>query len=233
MLNEDEVVAIIPARGGSKRLPKKNLLPIAGKSCISWTIEAAIDSKYTDHIVVSTDDDETKKIGRQHEGVHIIDRPSELATDTSTSVDVVLHALENKKSIVGNASWLILLQPTSPLRRADDIDAAFQMVDQKNAEGAISVCQVSHPREWITQAKPGESLNKNVRSTVLTEKAQEFPKVYSVNGAIYIIRIELFRREKTFFANGDILAYEMDRSKSVDIDDEFDFKLAEFLLGKN
>jgi CMP-N-acetylneuraminic acid synthetase len=233
MLNNDEVVAIIPARGGSKRLPRKNVLPISGKPCIAWTIEAAINSKFIDHIVVSTDDEETKMIGRMHSDIHIVDRPAELGTDSSTSVDVVSHVLEDKKTTLKNASWLILLQPTSPLRTVEDIDAAFELVDQKHAQGAISVCQVSHPREWIAHAKPGESLKEYFLGTDLGGRVQDFPKAYTINGAIYIIRIDLFMREKTFFADSAILAYDMDRSKSVDIDDEFDFKLAEYLLGTN
>ena len=233
MLNNDEVVAIIPARSGSKRLPRKNVLAIADKPCITWTIEAAINSKFIDHVVVSTDDEEIKQIGRTYREIYVVDRPDELATDSSTSVDVVSHVLEDKKTTLKNASWLILLQPTSPLRTAEDIDAAFELVNQKNAQGAISVCQVSHPREWIAHAKPGESLKEFFLGTDLGGRAQDFPKAYTINGAIYIIRIELFMREKTFFADSAIVAYDMDRSKSVDIDDEFDFKLAEFLLRTN
>ena len=233
MLNKEKVLAIIPARGGSKRLPRKNVLTLAGKPCISWTIEAALESEYIDDIVVSTDDPETKSIARGHRGIEVVDRPRSLALDSTRTVDVVFHVLETYKFKTIDYQWFILLQPTSPLRTSSDIDAAFDLIRTRNAMGAVGICATPHPREWIASTTPGQSLDEFFRSTALNESSTVLPKSYTVNGAIYILRITLFSKEKTFFPFAHILGYEMGRHRSVDIDNKFDFDFASYLLNNS
>ena len=127
MINNKRVVAIIPARGGSKRLPRKNVLPLAGKPLIVWSIEAALASVYIDKTIVSTDDAEIAEISRIAGASVPFMRPPELASDTATSADVVMHALDYLDSQNDHYYYSVLLQPTSPLRTNTDIDAALEL----------------------------------------------------------------------------------------------------------
>jgi len=234
MLTEsDKIIAVIPARAGSKRLPQKNILPIAGRPCIEWTLVAACESKEIDHIVVSTDDPKVEAIVGRYDEVALIKRPPHLAQDGSSAIDVALHVLDLKESEGEKLSWLVLLQPTSPLRTSDHIDQALRLVRERGADGLVSICRTAHPREWIAPAAPGASLQPFFLETNLEKSAAELPVSYTVNGAIYLIRVDLFRKEKTFFPMREIIGYEMDRRCSVDIDDEYDFAVASWSLNES
>ena len=140
-----KIVAIIPARGGSKLLPRKNVLPLAGKPLIIWTIEAGLKSRYIDKVIVTSENDEIQKISLEA-GSKIIKRPHKLAKDNTNLNDVIKHAiniLEDKYEIV------IVLQPTSPLRTAEDIDNALEIMDQVKAPAVISVCKANKPLNLI------------------------------------------------------------------------------------
>ena len=226
MFKEKSFIGIVPARGGSKRLPNKNLLYLAGKPLIAWTLEAALKSKYLDHIVVSSDKDEILKVARDY-GVETVKRPKELATDSAKTVDVVRHVLE---SIKKEYNYIVLLQPTSPLRTERHIDESIEFLISKNADAVISVCETEYPPLWCNTLPEDLSMENFIRKEVVEKRSQDLPKYYRLNGAIYICKSDELIKQKTFFLNKNIYAYIMDRKSSIDIDDETDFLLAETLI---
>ena len=226
MYKNKSFLAFIPARGGSKRLPNKNLLNLAGKPLVAWTIEAAKKSQYVHDIILSSDDDRILEIGRDY-GITALKRPDYLATDEAKTVDVVMYHLNQ---IFFQPDFIILLQPTSPLRTSKHIDEAIEYLYNKNADAVISVCEIDHPVEWCNILPEDGSLANFIQKEFLNLRSQDLPKRYKINGALYIIKTEKFLKEKTFFLQENIYAYIMDKFSSIDIDDEFDFRFAEFLI---
>ncbi|MGC9121138.1 MAG: cytidylyltransferase domain-containing protein [Sulfurihydrogenibium sp.] len=222
------ILAIIPARGKSKRLPNKNILPLAGKPLISWTIESALKSKYIDKIVVSSDSEKILQIAKDY-GIETVRRPKELATDTASSVDVVKHVLEN----VAYHDYVILLQPTSPLRTEKHIDEAIEYLYQKKADAVISVCEVEHSPLLCNTLPEDLSMKDFIPENVKGKRSQDLPKFYRINGAIYLCKTHKFLEENTFFIKENIYAYIMEQKDSVDIDTYLDFKLAEVIIKDN
>lgn len=217
-------LAIIPARGGSKRLPRKNVLSLAGKPLIAWTIEAAQKSKYLDRIVVSTDDDEICKVASRW-NAEVIDRPADLASDTATSVDVVLHVLQ---SIDQTYDYIVLLQPTSPLRTEAHIDEAIELLHAKQANAVISVCETEHSPLWCNTLPADGSMENFIRPEVQGKRSQDLPTYYRMNGAVYI-SCYAGVEQSNFLVSATTYAYTMDALCSVDIDTPFDFSVAECL----
>lgn len=222
MYKKNRILAVITARGGSKRLPGKNIKPLRGKPLIAWTIEAAKGSRYIDRIIVSTDDKKITAISLKYGAETPFMRPPRLAQDMSKSVDAVLHTIDwmKKKEGVG-CDLVILLQPTSPLRSAADIDGAVDIFFSKNAASVVSVCDTGIPCNITGTLAPDDRMVEFGRMKGKTS--------YRINGAIYLTREDYIKRHKTFIGKRTF-AYIMPKSRSVDIDDEFDFKLAEFLL---
>ena len=227
MYKNKTFLAIIPARGGSKRLPNKNILNLNGKPLIAWTIEAALKSRYIDKIVVSSDSDKILKVARSYKNILCLKRPYHLATDTAKTTDVVKHALENVKE---KYDYIILLQPTSPLRTEKHIDEAIEFLDRKNADAVVSVCEMEHSPLWSNTLPEDLSMKNFLREDIKGKRSQDLPKYYRLNGAIYICKTDRFLEENTFFIKDNIYAYVMDKMSSVDIDDEFDFGLAESII---
>lgn len=218
-------LAIIPARGGSKRLPKKNILKLAGKPLIAWSIEAALRSRAINRVLVTSDDDEILTISKCY-GADVLKRPDALAQDTSTSLDAIKHAIENSHSY----EYIVLLQPTSPLRTYQHIDEAIEFLEEKKADAVISVAEVEHSPLWMNVLPADNSMTGFLRENVLNCRSQDLPAYYRLNGAIYICRTEKLLEQNSFFLESNIYAYKMNTKSSVDIDSEFDFKLAEFLM---
>jgi pseudaminic acid cytidylyltransferase len=227
MIDDKKLLAIIPARGASKRLPRKNILDLSGKPLIAWTIEAALGSKYIDRVVVSTDDQEIANIAKKHGADIPFIRPSELATDQTTSVDVVLHLLNQLEKIEDKYDYVILLQPTSPLRTAKNIEEAIKLLRTKNSDAVISVCESGHPPLWYNTLPDDMSMDNFLDASIKNKRSQDLPKQYRVNGAIYISSIERLRNESSFFLSENCHAYIMEQNVSIDIDtrDDFDFAL--------
>jgi len=225
MLDGKTFLAVIPARGGSKRLPKKNLLELAGKPLIAWSIEAALESKYIDKVIVSSDHDGILHIAQKYKS-DIIKRPSELASDTATTFDVLKHVVEN----VVAYDYIVLLQPTSPLRTSKDIDTAIEMLMQKEADGIISVSEMEHSPLWANTLPNDNNMQNFLDEKLLNRRSQELEKFYRLNGAVYIAKIEKFLQEKGFFLKENIFAYEMPKERSIDIDTRLDFEIANYLL---
>ncbi len=218
-------LAIIPARGGSKRLPRKNLLDLCGKPLIAWSIEAALKSKYISKVIVSSDDEEILNIAKEYKA-DFIKRPDELASDTATTFDALKHTLKN----VGKYDYVVLLQPTSPLRTEKHIDEAIELLKEKNADAIISVCEMEHSPLWSNTLDENLDMSNFSRDEVLNKRSQDLPKYYRLNGAIYICKTDKLLQNESFFLKENIYAYKMDKKDSVDIDEEIDFKFAEILM---
>lgn len=225
MIDGKKNVAIIPARGGSKRLPGKNILSLAGKPLVVWSIEAALKSKYIDKVIVSSEDDEILKISTEAKA-DIIKRPEELATDTATTFDVIKHVLDNIKGY----EYVVLLQPTSPLRNEKHIDEAIELLIERKADAVISVCETEHSPLWCNTLPKDRSMKNFLKDDIINKRSQDLEKYYRVNGAIYICRIDRLLKEKTFFIKDNIYAYVMIRDESIDIDTHLDFIIAEQLM---
>lgn len=224
MINDKTILAIIPARGNSKQLPRKNILSLAGKPLIAWTIEAASDSKYIDRLIISTDSKEIADVAKQYNCEVPFMRPPELATDDANSNDVILHALDK----LGDPyDILILLQPTSPLRKAEDIDHALEIMDQVEAPAVISVCKANKPLNWHFSVEVNGTLKPVLQKKI--SNRQEYESTYIPNGALYISKTEYFKSANTFFTDLTI-AYTMSQEVSVDIDSQIDFTIAEILI---
>ena len=223
-------VAIIPARAGSKRLPGKNIKLLAGKPLIVWTIEAAITSNLFDVILVTTDSEEIANIARAAGASVPFLRPSELSTDTSSTNEVISHAVDWIEQNVGTVSCVTLLQPTSPLRTADDIAQAMNMYDTKQASAIVSVCQTEHPIQFCNTLPIDLSMAGFIK-TQDNKRSQELEPSWRLNGAIYIFDRKYVSNPTNLYEQ-NTFAYIMKRENSIDIDQELDFILAEIILSK-
>jgi CMP-N,N'-diacetyllegionaminic acid synthase len=230
----NKFLAIIPARGGSKRLPRKNLLQLGGKPLIAWTIEAALRCPYIDEVMVTTDDSEIAEVSKKYGAKIPFLRPDELASDNATSFDAVKHAVDFYRAELGKEfDFIIMLQPTSPLRTSFNISEAIKQCAEKQASAIISVCEVDHSPLWMNTLPSDQSMSYFIREDVKNKRSQDLPKNYRLNGAIYICEVSRMLNEKTFFISQDIYAYIMSKETSIDIDDLFDFNLASYLISIN
>lgn len=227
-------LAIIPARGGSKRLPRKAILPLGGKPLIVWTIEAALACSFIDTVCVSTDSEEIRNIALDYGAEAPFLRPAELGSDTATSVDVAEHALRfYEEKCNKRFDTLILLQPTSPLRGSEDIRAAMRLYAEKKARNVVSVCETEHSPLWCNTLPPDASLVGFIRPELKKVRSQDLPIFYRINGAIYIVDTEEFRDKREFFLESRSYAYIMPKQRSIDIDEELDLAFAETLMAKS
>jgi CMP-N,N'-diacetyllegionaminic acid synthase len=222
--NNQRVLGIIPARGGSKRLPGKNVMPLQGKPLIAWTIEAGLTATCIDRLILSTDDAEISKVALEYGCEVPFARPPEFATDEASSLDVVRHAL----SQIPGFTHFVLLQPTSPLRRASHIDEAFQLMCAAGTSACVSMRKSTESPYWMYTIREDGYISP-VASDLTSNRKQELPETYIPNGAIFISRIDKFLFEKSFYSNNTI-PYLMSFQDSVDIDTLEDFKLVESLL---
>ena len=227
-------LGVITARGGSKRLPTKNVLNFAGKPLLGWTIEAGLKAKYIDELIVSTEDMEIAEISKSYGANVPFMRPRELSSDDVLPAEAVIHAVnyfinEQKKEF----EYVVLLQPTSPLRNEHDIDKAIEFLYSKHADAVVSVCEAEHSPLWYNTLPENLSMKKFLRDDLKSKMSQDLPTFYRVNGAIYISKVKNLLKERTFFLKDSIFAFLMDAKKSVDIDSLIDFKLAETIMQTN
>ena len=228
MLNGKTFLAIIPARGGSKRLPHKNILELAGKPLIFWSIDSGLKSKYIDKVVVSSDDNEILSISKKY-GAEIIKRPDYLGNDTAKTFDAIKHTIEN----IQKYDYIVLLQPTSPLRNESHIDEAIELLELKKTDAIVSVCEMEHSPLWSNTLPQDDNMNSFLKDEVLNKRSQDLEKYYRINGAIYICKTEKLLSEESFFLKDNIFAYKMDRLDSIDIDEEIDFIIAKSIKERN
>ncbi len=232
MNNQSPYIAIIPARGGSKRLPGKNMMLIGGKPLIGWTIEAAIQSGVFSRVVVSTDSWEIAVMAAQFGAEVPFMRPPELALDDTPSIEVLIHAANELMSgKETHYSHLACLQPTSPLRTAENIREAIKLLEEKQADAIISVCKSEHSPLWCNTLADSLSLDGFIPESIQKTPSQQLPAYYRLNGALYICNISRMIAERTLFLKTVAFAYIMSRKDSIDIDDQVDFDLAAIYLG--
>lgn len=214
------VLGLITARGGSKGLPRKNVLPLGGKPLIGWTIEAALKSEVIGRLVLSSDDDEIMEAAKKWGCEVPFRRPAYLSDDTASSMDVVLHALGQ----LPGYEYLVLLQPTSPLRTAADIDAAFELLKSTGAPSCVSVCEVEQSPYWMFHIKDGGKVERLLSEEGSATRRQDLPPIYVLNGAIYIARVDWLKQSENFLGEGCV-AYVMPKERSLDIDNAADFEV--------
>lgn len=223
-------ICVVPARANSKRFPGKNLALLEGKPLLAWTLEAAIESKCFSEVIVSTDGIDISNVAKAWGADVPYLRPQELASDTASTVDVVLDIVSHSEKKCIRYDYICVLQPTSPLRRSQHIVEAFSLLSQRKANGVISVAPVEHSPLWCNTLPSDGNMSNFLDSNIKGKRSQDLPPYYRLNGAIYIISKSVLIKEKTLFPSSDIYAYVMDRFDSVDIDDPLDLKQAEIIL---
>ena len=233
MIGDKRLLAVIPARGGSKRLPRKNLLDLAGKPLIAWTIEAALGSKYIDRVIVSTDDDEIAEVSKDFGADVPFMRPVEYATDNAKSVDVVLQLLEQLKIQNEKYEYIILLQPTSPLRNTENINESIELLIKRQCAGVVSISEAEHSPLWSNTLPDDDSLSGFLDELIINKRSQDLEKFYRLNGAIYLCNSKRLIQEKTFFIKNDIYGFKMSREVSIDIDTSIDLDLARLIKNRH
>lgn len=224
-------IAIIPARSGSKGLEDKNIKLMNGKPLIAYTIEAAIKSNMFDEIFVSTDSEKYAEIAREWGASVPFLRSKELSSDTASSWDVVSETLKKYEERGKSFESITLLQPTSPLRTSDDIIAGYKLMDTRNANAIVGVCEVDHSPLWCNTLPEDCSLEDFLNKELIELPRQSLPKYFRINGAIYITKKNYFVNENNIYKSR-CYAYVMDKTHSVDIDDEMDFMFAEIVMIK-
>ncbi len=228
MINGKSVLALITARGGSKGLPGKNIRDLGGKPLIAWTIETARRSRYVDRLILSSEDEKiiekAKKLGCEVPFV----RPSHLSKDGSTTIDVIKHALS---TLPERYDYLVLLQPTSPLRLPEDIDNCLELCHDQKAPAAVSVTEVDQNPGWMYKVGKDHRMTAVIPDEPRVSRRQELPQIYILNGAVFIARVDWISKEADFLSP-ETVAYLMPMNRSVDIDTEIDLDWANFLLGK-
>ncbi len=226
------VLALLPARGGSKGIPRKNIIPVAGRPLIGWTIEAARLAQQVDRVVVSSDNEEILAVARQLGADCPFVRPEQLARDDTPALPVIRHAVETLEALDGfRPDIIVLLQPTSPLRTARHIDEAIALLDASEADSLVSVTRVPHQfNPYSVMVREGPCVRPYLQWDERKNLRQHKPAFWARNGpAIYAFRHDCLMHKGSVYGD-TILAYEMAKDESVDIDDSTDLLLAELLL---
>jgi N-acylneuraminate cytidylyltransferase/CMP-N,N'-diacetyllegionaminic acid synthase len=232
-----KVVAVIPARGGSKGLPGKNTRLLAGKPLIAWTIEAALGARSIGRVILSTDSEEIAAVGRSYGADVPFMRPSELAQDNSLAIDAYIYTVDrlNADAVKDRSDFpaideLVVLLPTAPLRESADIDNAVELFHEKNADSVISYYPAPHPLQWHRYIDEKGVICSFFADGNRLANRQEEKEAYLPNGAIYVFKYSVLKERKAYYTDRTY-PYLMPASRSVDVDTLDDFQLAEFRLG--
>lgn len=226
-----KMLAVIPARGGSKGVPGKNIRKLLGKPLIAYTIDAALQSEIFVDVIVSTDSEEIAQVAKENGAKVPFIRPKEISGDEVSSDDVILHALSFYESKGIEFEEVCKLQPTSPLRSAEHIREAYKLFLEKNAYYLVSICECEHSPLWSGTIGKDLRLDSFLSERVKRSCRQELEKYYRLNGAIYMAKTKKFVENKNFFGRNSI-GYIMRQIDSVDIDNILDFDLAELIIKK-
>lgn len=232
-----KILGLITARGGSKSIPRKNITPLCGRPLLAYTCDAALGSRLVTRVILSTDDKEIAEVGRQC-GIEVpFLRPDELARDNSTSLSVVQHAvgwLREHDSF--NPDIVLLLQPTSPLRRADHIDEAIRKMEESGADTVVSVVELPHRFSPYSIMQLTEGWLSDFWQSAMPfdrYRRQDMPVLYARNGpALLAARTQVIMEENSFYGS-HVAPFVMNQADSIDIDDVFDLELAEWLMSKS
>lgn len=225
MIKDKKILGVIPARGGSKEVPRKNIREVRGKPLIAYTISAARCSRLLDRLVVSSEDQEILAIANAC-GAETLLRPQELAMDDSPGIDTVLHSIKAYQGY----DYVILLQPTSPMRSTRDIDAAIRLCSALKAPACVSVCKAESSPFWMFFIDTGMKMTPLIAGPI-PDHRHELPTVYKLNGAIYIAEVNWLEVKRDFIAD-ETIAYVMPNDRSVDIDTETDLQFFQEQLQK-
>ncbi len=233
MYKNKKILAVITARGGSKGLPRKNIRELCGKPLIAWTIEQAKRSKYLDRTIVSTDDEEIAEISKKYGAEVPFLRPKELALDTTPSIDVLIHAIDFLKKQGENYDYLALLEPTSPLRKKNDLDNAIATLIENEhlADSLVSLGEIHLEHPAILKIVSNEGFvipYENEKLTILRRQDIE-QKIYFPYGVIYLSKIDSLVKKKTFYQSKTI-AFFIERWQNYEIDDIYDFLCVEAIM---
>ena len=226
MYDGKKILGLIPARGGSKGLPGKNVADLGGKPLIAWSVAAAKASRHIDRVVLSSDDDAIIAAAEASGCEVPFRRPAELATDTASMVDVALHALDSLNEAF---DALVLLQPTSPFRSAGDIDACIaKCCGEAGTDSVTTVTEPSKSPYWMYTLDAGGGMTPVLEPPEGANRRQALPTVYALNGAVYAVSVAWFRRERRF-VGPDTRAQVMPAERSVDVDHPIDLTIARAL----
>jgi len=226
MIKGKSVFALIPARGGSKGLKKKNIKNLGGKPLIAWTITEATKSKYIDKLILSSDDKEIIKVAQSYGCEAPFVRPQELSNDESSSIDVLLHAL---KEVAKPYDYIVLLQPTSPLRLTKDIDQCLELCLKTGAPSCVSIVQSDKSPYWMFTLDSQKEISPIIKNKQIDQRRQDLPPAYLINGAVYVAKTNWLLKTKKFIGDNTI-GYVMPKERSCDIDDRIDMSLCEILI---
>lgn len=230
MYKGKKILAVIPARGGSKGVPRKNIIEVGGHPLIKYTIDCGKNSKYLDRTIISTEDLLIKRVAEENGGDVPFLRPKELAEDTSKTIDCIVHAVNTLKSMGEEYDYVIILQNTVPLRKSWHVDEAIEMIVDSSERSLVSISEVDeHP--ILMRTLNEDKTVKNLLHMNSTMRRQDFPKFYKVDGAIAIQKIDTEFNLETSINDGK-LGYVMERKYSTDIDNYLDIKIIEYYLEK-
>ena len=225
MINGNKILAVIPARGGSKGIKNKNITELAGRPLLQWTIEAAKKSRYIDRFVLSSDDPQIQMVAESLGCEVPFTRAADLATDEASTIDVLLDVLER----VAGFDVVVLLQPTSPFRTSKDIDSCLDLMVRDGAPSAVSLCPVQDHPALVFKLHSDKKIAPFVSSTPSQAlRRQDLPAAFKLNGAVYIANIPWLIKNKTFTA-AEAVGYIMPENRSIDIDDAQDLSMAQEL----
>jgi len=222
------ILAVIPARSGSKSIKDKNIKPLAGRPLMAWSIKAGLACKQIDKVVVSTDSDKYAQLAKFY-GAEALMRPAELATDETAMIPVLQHAVKELGKNGKKVDLIVLLDPTSPLRNINDIEKCLKLIKQPDTDSVITVCETEHNPFYVM----GTIKNDYWRFPLIKpdkeiHRRQDAPKAYRVNAAVYVIKRDILMAGKIF--TDKTRTIEMPQDRSSHIDSELDFKYVEFLL---
>lgn len=220
MIDGKTVLAIIPARGGSKGVPRKNIREVAGRPLIAWTIEEAKKSRYIDRLILSSDDAEIIRVAQSWGCDVPFVRPAALAQDETPGIDPVLHAMEE----LPDYEIVVLLQSTSPLRNVADIDGCIEYCITNGANACVSITQAEQSPYWMYTLASGGVMQPLIQTKQIFDRRQDLPQVYILNGAVYVAHRDWLREHKTFMAE-ETLGFVMPQERSMDIDTELDLQV--------
>jgi len=227
---ETKVLAVVPARAGSKGLPGKNIKVLCGKPLLAWSIESALGCSKIDDVMVSTDSPEYAEIAKQHGAIVPYLRSKDLSTDTSSSVDVVLDALEQMQSIGKVYDVVVLLEPTSPIRQNEDLCKSIDMVSSGTASAVVSIarCKSSHPA-FLCSKNDSDTLSPYLNKSPTDIRRQDVDELFYLDGSFYVSAIEKIKSERTFY-HIETKGIEVSEAGSWEIDSEIDFLVVQSIM---
>jgi len=232
MYKNKKVLAIVPARGGSKGLPGKNIKSLCGKPLIAWSIEQGLNSKYIDKLIVSTDDKEIASISKKYGAEVPFMRPDYLASDTATSMDVFFHAIEYFENNNEIFDLIVALEPTSPLRDAQDIDNSLEiLLNKDDAESIVGISKVESAHPDFLVSLDNNKFIVPYKNEIVIKRRQDIANLYFFEGSLYISYIKSLKNRKAFY-HDKCFGYVVPKWKSFEIDDIYDFYIIEALMQK-